>query len=264
MTRIHPSAIVDKGAEIGNDVEIGPFCVVERDVVIQPGVKLHPQVFVRSHTRIGEGTEVFSGTVLGGEPQSTGFRGEKSYLIIGRNNLIREFCTLHRATGEGNATRIGDNNMIMAYCHVAHDSQLGDNIVMASHSGMAGHAIIEDRVTFGALSGVHQYCRVGTLAMIGGYAKVVQDVPPYMMVDGQPARVVGPNTMGLRRASISPEARSAVKAVFRMVWRSDLNMTQAIERIEREVPEFEEVTRLVEAIKRMREGSLGRSAHEHE
>jgi len=261
MSLIDPRAVVDPAATIAEDVEIGPFCVVEGDVVLDRGVRLLSHVVVRAGTRIGEGTEVHPGSVLGGEPQSTGYRGQRSQLIIGRNNIIREHCTLHRGLGEDAVTQIGDHNMIMAYVHIAHDCQVGSHIVLTSHAGMAGHVTVEDHAFFGAMSGVHQFCRVGKLAMLGGYTKVVQDVPPFMIVDGRDkrtARVVGLNVTGLRRAGVPSESRNALKAAYKLLFRSALNTTQAIERVELDVPPSAEVEYLVGFLKQQRDGRLGR------
>jgi len=262
MKRIDSTAKVDSAAEVADGVEIGPFCVVEGDVILGRGVRLHSHVVVRDGTRLGDGCEVYEGTVLGGEPQSKAFDGGESYLIIGDNNVIREHCTLHRALNEGAATRIGEDNLVMAYVHVAHDCVIGNNVVLTSHSGVAGHVTVEDHAFLGALSGVHQFCRVGKLAMLGGYTKVVQDVPPFMIVDGRDSRtakVVGPNVMGLRRTGVSAESRNALKAAYKLLWRSDLNTTQAIERISDEVPPCEEVLYLVDFVKKGKDGHLGRA-----
>jgi UDP-N-acetylglucosamine acyltransferase len=185
---IHPTAVVDSSAELAPDVAIGPYCVIGRDVVIGRGTRLESHVVIEPYTTLGEECQVRQGTVLGGPPQDHKFRGERSYLVIGNRNIIREFVTIHRASGEDEATRIGDDNMIMAYCHVGHNVWLGNGIIMANQVGMSGHCLVEDRVVFGGIVGLHQFVRIGKFAMIGGMSKVVMDVPPFMLADGRPAK----------------------------------------------------------------------------
>ena len=184
---IHPSAIVHSSAELGLGVSIGPFCVIGPDVVVGDGTTVDSHAVIEQWTTVGRNCQIGCGTVLGGTPQDHKFHGERSYLIIGDNNIIREYNTIHRGSGEESVTRIGSDNMLMAYCHVGHNCELRDNIVMANMVGISGHALIEDRVVFGGMVGVHQYIRIGRLAMIGGYSKVVQDIPPFMLADGNPA-----------------------------------------------------------------------------
>lgn len=188
---IHPTAVVSPKAELGEGVVIGPYCVIEEDTVIGDGCILEAYTVVKRYTRMGCFNHIYPGTVLGGEPQDQKFKGERSYLIIGNRNIIREHVTIHRATGEEQATVIGNDNLIMAYCHIGHNCILGDQISVASYSGISGHAVIESQVVIGGMTGIHQFVTIGKLAMIGGMSKVVQDVPPFMLADGRPAKVVG-------------------------------------------------------------------------
>lgn len=255
---IHPTALVDSSAELGADVLIGPYCVIGRDVVIGRGTRLESNVVIEPHTTLGDDCTIRQGVVLGGPPQDHKFKGERSYLEIGSRNTIREFATLHRACGEEQATKIGDDNMIMAYCHVGHNAWLGNGIVMANMVGISGHCFVEDRVVFGGIVGIHQFVHIGKFAMIGGMSKVVTDVPPFMMVDGRPTEVVGLNVLGLRRSGIPPRVRSGLKQVYRLLYRSNLNLSQGIEAAYNEVDQSDERDYLLEFLSNIRRGYGGR------
>ena len=256
--RIHPTAVIDPSAEIAPDVTVGPYCVIGGSVSIGSRTRLESHVVIEPYTTLGEDCYVRQGTLLGGPPQDHKFRGERSYLIIGDRNIIREYSTLHRATGEDEATRIGNDNMIMAYCHIGHNARVGNNIIMANQVGISGHCLVEDRVVFGGIVGIHQFVRIGKLAMLGGMSKVVTDVPPFMTVDGRPAEVVGLNVLGLRRAGIVPKVRAGLKQAFRLLYRSGLNMAQGIEAIYNEVDPSEEREYLLEFLTNIRRGYSGR------
>lgn len=257
-TEIHPTAIIHPSAEIGTGVQIGPFCFVGADVRIGDHTRLDHNVVVERYTTIGRDCHVGTGAALGGLPQDYKFHGERSFLDIGDNNIIREFCTLHRASGEEESTTIGSNNMLMAYCHIGHNCKLGSYITMANNVGISGHALVEDRVVFGGMTGIHQNVRIGKLAMVGGMSKVVQDVPPFMMADGRPMRVYGLNVIGLRRNGVSPRARVGLRQCHKFLYRSSLNISQAVERIEAEVEPSEELKYLLEFVKKIRCGHHGR------
>ncbi len=256
--RIHPSALIDPGAELADSVTVGPFSIIEADAIIGPETEIGANVVIRSHTEIGARCKIHTGSVLGEPPQDLKYHGEHSRLVIGDDNLIREYVTFHRATGEGAATVIGNSNLLMAYCHIGHNCHVGDHVQMANFSGLAGHVEVADRVVLGALCGVHQYVRVGPLAMLGGYSKVVQDVPPYVMVDGRPAEVKGLNYRGLQRAGMSQEARSALRRAHRILFRSPLNTSDAIAKVEAEIEQLPEVVHLIEFIRASGEGYCGR------
>lgn len=256
--RIHPTAVVDPTAELAPDVTVGPYCVIGNNVSIGRGTSLQSHVVIEPHTTLGEDCQVRQGVVLGGPPQDHKYKGERTYLIIGNRNVIREFVTIHRATGEEQATRIGDGNMIMAYCHIGHNTEMGNGIIMANQVGISGHCVVEDRVVFGGIVGLHQFVRIGRLAMIGGMSKVVTDVPPFMMVDGRPTEVVGLNVLGLRRAGIPPKVRSGLKQAFRLIYRSNLNLSQGIEAVHNEVDPSDERDYLLEFLTKIRRGYAGR------
>lgn len=255
---IHTTAVIDPSAELADDVSVGPYCVIGQGVVIGRGTRLESHVVVDSNTHIGEQCHIRQGAVLGGPPQDHKYKGERSFLILGDRNIIREFVTIHRATGEGEATRIGDDNMIMAYCHIGHNAWLGNGIVMSNQVGISGHCLVEDRVVFGGIVGIHQFVRIGKFAMIGGMSKVVTDVPPFMMVDGRPTQVVGLNVLGLRRAGIQPKVRGGLKQAFRLLYRSGLNLSQGIESAYNEVDPSAERDYLLEFLTNIRRGNQGR------
>lgn len=256
--RLHPTAEIHPDAQLGKAVEVGPFCVIGPDVVIGDNTRLESHVVVKRFTTLGAGCLVMSGAVLGGEPQDHKFKGERSFLRIGDNNVIREYVTLHRATGEECATEIGDNNTFMAYCHIGHNCVIGSHITMANTVGVSGHVIVEDRTVFGGMVGVHQFVRIGKMAMIGGMSKIVQDIPPFMMADGHPAQVVDLNVIGCRRGGITARVRGGLKQAYKLLYRSNFNVSQAIEAIEAEVEPSPEREYLLEFIKNVRFGFGGR------
>ena len=211
---IHPTAIIEDNVEIGPDCEIGAYAVIKR------------------FTRIGARNRIFEHAVIGGEPQDVKFRGEPSYLEIGDDNLIREFCTFHRASGEGETTRIGSCNFFMVGVHVAHNCVIGDDNIFANEVALAGHITIEDHVFLSNNVGAHQYVRMGRYAMVGGKSKIVQDVLPFFITDGNPPRLRGVNSVGLRRSGFSDEARRALKDAYRTLFRSAIPKEDALRRLE--------------------------------
>lgn len=255
---IHPRAEVDPTAELDPGVSVGPYCVIGPHVHIRRGTVLEPHVTIQPWTTIGRECHISPQAVLGGPPQDSKFKGERSHLIIGDRTIIREAVTIHRATGEDQVTRVGSDCMIMAYCHIGHNCQIGNRVDMANQVGIAGHVIVEDQVIFGGMVGVHQYVSIGRLAMLGGFSKVVKDVPPFMMVDGRPAEVVQTNRRGLRRAGMPPRVRSALHQAYKLLYRSDLNLSQAIEAIELEVEPCEERDYLLAFLSNIRRGYSGR------
>jgi len=249
LTRVHPTAIIEPGAKLGRNVEIGPYSIIGENVELGEGTTVGPHVVIDGWTKIGKNNQIFHGASIGLEPQDMKFRGEESYLFIGDNNIIRENVTIHRGTEEGGGeTWVGSNNLIMAYCHIAHDCQLGNNVIMSNATNLAGHVIIEDNVVLAGLTGIHQFVRIGKMAMVGAHSKVVKDVPPYILVDGHPARVNGINVVGLRRNGINPELRKEIKRAYKMLYRSNLNISQAIEKMDQELnasPEIEHFLRFL-------------------
>ncbi|HSV75123.1 MAG TPA: acyl-ACP--UDP-N-acetylglucosamine O-acyltransferase [Chthonomonadales bacterium] len=262
-TQVHRSAMVHPDAYLAGGVRVGPYCVIGEDVQIGEGTRLESHVSILPLTRIGKNCHIWPGAVLGGPPQDHKFKGETSYLVIGDNDIIRECVTLHRAAGEGAATRIGNDNMIMAYAHVGHNCEIGNGNTISSYVGLSGHVRVEDNVVFGGMVGVHQYTRIGKLAIIGGLSKVNTDVPPFMMADGVPCRVIDLNKIGLRRYGIPPATRSTLRQAYKLLYRSNLNHSQAMERIEDELASTEELAYLIKFMRGIQAGVAGRGNYQH-
>ena len=255
MADVHETAIVKPGAKIGKNVEIGPYTIIEENVEIGEGTVIGPHVVIDGWTRIGKNNEIFHGASIGRVPQDMKFKGEKSYVFIGDNNVIRENVTIHRGTEEGGSeTRIGNNNFIMAYCHVAHDCQLGNNIIMSNAVNLAGHVTVEDHAVIAGLTGVHQFVRIGKIAMVGAHSKVVKDVPPYILVDGHPARVNGINVIGLRRNGIKPALRREMKRAYKLLYRSNLNISQALDKMDQQLDASEEIEHFLRFLRNVQRG----------
>ena len=257
MARGHSAARVENDCELADDVEVGPYSLIRSGTVVGSGTVIDAHVLLE-YTTVGEECRIHFGAAIGGPPQDQSYSDEPTRVIIGNRNVIREYATIHRATGEGNATRIGDDNMLMASTHLGHNCEVGNHVTLSTLSGMSGHTIIEDRVIIGGMVGSHQKVRVGKLAMVSGFSKMSQDVPPFSLVDGKPARVIGPNIIGLRRAGAGPEVRQALQRAFRLIYRSDLEMPRALEQVAADLGRFPEVMYLVEFIHRMRNGRVGR------
>ncbi|MEW6280711.1 MAG: acyl-ACP--UDP-N-acetylglucosamine O-acyltransferase [Candidatus Eremiobacterota bacterium] len=245
MVRVHPTAIVDPGAQLGDDVEVGPFSIVEKDVTIGRGTRIHSSVVIGRWTEIGEENEIWPGAVVGVAPQDLRYTGERAFTRLGHRNVIREYVTVHRASEPDGVTSLGDDNLIMAYTHVAHNCTLGNQIIVANSVGLAGHVDVEDQAVLGGMAGIHQFVRIGRLAMVGGLAKVIQDVPPFSLVDGQPARIYGMNIRGMQRRGIAREVRQDLKRCYQLMLRSGLNLGQAIDAMRRTVPSNNETEHLI-------------------
>jgi len=228
---LHPSAVVDPSARLGADVEIGPFVYVGAGVSLGDRTRLHHHSSVEGWTELGPDCEVFPYANLGAKTQDLKFKGGRPGVRIGARNVFREYVTVHAATADGDLTVIGDDNTILAYCHVAHDCVLGNHIVMSNLIMLAGHVTVEDHVTVGGAAGVHQFCRIGAYAMVSAFAKVVQDVAPFFIADGQPAVIRSMNKVGLERKGFTPEQIERVKQVYRIMFREGLNRSQAMEKL---------------------------------
>ena len=226
---IHPSAVVHPKAVIGEGAEVGPFCVVGENVEIGARSRLLAHVVVNGHTTIGEETEIHPFCSVGAPSQDRKSRGERSYTRIGSRTVLREYVSVHRATGAEEITSVGDDTLLLAYVHIAHNCQIGNHVVMSSTAQLAGHVIVQDYATIGGQSGVHQFVRIGEHAMVGGLTRLTRDVPPYLLVEGIPAQPYGLNNVGLRRAEFTPEIVSELKNCYRILYRSGHNISQAIE-----------------------------------
>ncbi len=254
-SNIHPTAVVSAHARLGNNCFIGPYSIVGDEVELEDDVRLESHCVVDGRTVIGEGTRVFPFVSIGLAPQDLKYDGEPSDTRIGRRNMIREFVTIHRGTkGGGMLTQIGDDCLLMAQVHIAHDCILGDGVIMANAATLAGHVIIEDNANVGAYSGVHQFCRVGREAYVGGYSVVVKDALPYALTVGNHARCYGLNTTGVKRRGHSREAIKALHRAFHLLLSSKLNTSQALEKIREEIHDSPQVDILVEFIETSRRG----------
>jgi UDP-N-acetylglucosamine acyltransferase len=242
---VHPSAIVHPEAELGSEVTVGPYSVIEAGVQIGDGTKIGARATIEGNTTIGQENEIFTGAVVGSVTQDKKYDGGKSFLRIGDRNKIREYVTINPGTGEGTETIIGNDNLIMAYAHVAHDCIIGDHVIIANAGTLAGHVIIDDYAIVGGLCGVHQFVRIGYLAIIGGNSKVVQDIPPFMMGDGHPVRAYGINSVGLERAGVAKEERMAIKRAFKVIFKSGNSTKSAIEQLQDEGEKHAGVKRII-------------------
>jgi UDP-N-acetylglucosamine acyltransferase len=255
---IHSTAIVDAAARVAESAEIGPYCVVGADIEIGAGTKLMAHVFMEGPLAIGEDNVFFPYCSVGAAPQDLKYRGERSSTRIGHRNKIREFVTIHRGTqGGGMLTSIGDDNLLMAYVHVAHDVQIGDRTVLANATTLGGHVVVGDWAVIGASTGVHQFCRIGRHAIIGGYSVITRDVLPFSnTVTDREAKVFGENATGLKRRDFSADAIDALHKAFRLLTRGGLNTTQAVARILAEIPPSREVDELLDFIRTSERGFI--------
>jgi UDP-N-acetylglucosamine acyltransferase len=255
---IHPTAILNEGARIGEGVSIGPYAVISGEAVIGDRCQIGPHVFIDGRSQIGVDTQILFAAAIGGIPQDRKYRGEPSSVIIGERNIIHEYATIHRGSGEGTATHVGDDNMIMAYSHLGHNCRVGSGVTIVNAANIGGHAVIEDRAIIGGLAGIHQFTTIGKLAMVGGCSRVPQDVPPFMIVEGNPAVLHGLNVIGLRRAGVDAPTRNLLKSASRLLERSGLNLSQALERITEELEDAPELQYLVDFLTRLKYGHMGR------
>ncbi|MDD5281201.1 MAG: acyl-ACP--UDP-N-acetylglucosamine O-acyltransferase [Candidatus Omnitrophica bacterium] len=252
--QIHPSAIVSSKAKLESGVIVGPYSIIGDNINIGADTVIGAHCVIEGNTTIGKGCEIFTGAVIGSRPQDLKFKGEDVFLEIGNNNIIREYCTLNPGTGQGGKTTVGDNNLLMAYSHVAHDCWVGNGCILANNSTLAGHVSIEDRAVVGGIVAIHQFVRVGMLSIIGGCSKVVQDIPPFSTCDGHPARVYGLNLIGLRRKGVSRESIKQIDQAFKLIFNSGLSVKHAILKVEKELVKTEEITYLLNFIKSSERG----------
>lgn len=254
LRKIHETAVIYPGARLGRDVEVGAYSVIGENVFVGDGTKIGSHSVIEGWTTIGRDCQIHHGACVGGIPQDLKFQGEKTYVYIGDNTIIREFVTVNRATGEGEETRIGSNCLIMATAHIAHNCQIGNYVIIANGGGIAGHVVIEDRAIISGMSGVHQFVKIGRNAMIGGASKVVQDVPPFVIADGRPARVCGLNSVGIARAGLSEESRRNLKKAYRILFRSGMKLSDAIAAMEQELDSSEPVEHLLRFLRNVDRG----------
>ena len=251
---IHPSAIIHKGARIGKDCEIGPYCVIGENAVLGDRCQLLSHVVVDGHTVIGAENQFFPFSSIGLRTQDRKWKGGATRTCIGNRNIVRESVTINSATGDGETTAIGSDNLLLAYCHVAHNVALGNHVILSNAATLAGHVIVEDFAVIGGLAGIHQFCRIGKHSMTGGCSKVVQDVPPFMIADGNPARTRAVNKIGLERHGFSAETQNTLRQAHKILFRNGLSTSAAAAQIQKELPISAEIHYLLQFIHNSQRG----------
>jgi UDP-N-acetylglucosamine acyltransferase len=253
---IHPTAVVDPAAEIDSDVVIGPYCVIGRDVSIGAGCWLQNQVTICGPVKIGTGNRFHSFCSIGQQTQDLKYAGEPTYLEIGEDNCFREFVTVNRATAVGSVTRVGHRGNFLAYSHIAHDCVVEDDVIFSNNGTLAGHVLVQAHAVIGGLTAIHQYCRIGRHAITGGCSKIVQDVPPFLIADGNPAEIRGVNVVGLERRGVPAETIRVLKESYRILYRAKLNTKQAVEELQKSFGDVAEARELVEFIEKSERGII--------
>ena len=251
---IHPTAIIHPKAELGPDCEVGPYCVIGPHVVLGARCRLHAHVVVDGYTRLGSDNAIFPFASIGLQTQDLKYKGGVTRTEIGDHNTFRESVTVNSATGDGEATVVGSHNHILAYSHVAHNVVLGNYIIMSNVGTLAGHVVVEDYAVIGGVTAVHQFCRIGKMSMVGGCAKVVQDVPPFMLADGNPAKTRTINKIGMERNGVTEEAQKAIRQAFKLLFREGLTNSNALTRIEAELPPLPEIQYLAQFVRSSERG----------
>ena len=249
-------SIISSRAHIGKNVEIGPFCIVEDNVIIGDETNIRSHVIIKSGTSIGQNCDIYSGAILGEQPQDLKYNNENTTLEIGDNNIIREYCTLHRGTTDRKKTKIGNNCMLMAYSHVAHDTIINNNVILSNSVQVGGHVDIEDNVIVGGSTPIHQFCRLGEYSFIGGGYRIVQDIPPYIKAMREPLKYAGINSVGLSRNNFDNEIISCIKKAYRIIYRSGYNFSQALEKIKDSLPINKEIKNIINFIENSSRGII--------
>jgi UDP-N-acetylglucosamine acyltransferase len=253
---IHASAIIHPKAQIGSGCEVGPYCVIGGHVTLLNNCLLHSHVVIDGHTKLGKENEIFPFASIGKKTQDLKWKGGVTRLEIGDRNVFREGVTIHCATEDGDTTVVGSDNLLLTYVHIAHDCVLGNHIIMSSYAGLAGHVVVEDHAILGGYTAVHQFCRVGKLAMTGGCSRIPQDVAPFMIVEGNPAETRAVNKIGLQRNGVSDEAQAALRQAYKIIFREELSVTNALAKIEQDLPPLPEIQHLVGFIRTSERGII--------
>ena len=254
--QIHPTAIIDPGAQLGAGTVVGPYCIVAAGVSLGEGCWLQHHVTLGGPLTAGSGNKFYAYCSIGQQTQDLKYRGEPTYLEIGDDNCFREFVTINRSTSEAGKTRVGSGGNFLAYSHIGHDCTVGDAVIFSNNGTLAGHVQVGDHAVIGGLTAVHQFCRIGRFAITGGCSKIVQDVPPFMIADGNPAKVRGINQVGLERRGYAPEKIKPIKEAFRLIYRAKLNTAQALEAMRQQLAQSEEVQLILKFIDESERGII--------
>jgi UDP-N-acetylglucosamine acyltransferase len=257
IANIHDSAIIESGAKIGANVTIEPYAVIKGSVILEDNVVIKSHAYIDGNTTIGEGTVIYPSASIGTKTQDRKYQGETTYVKIGKNCEIREFVTINSSTQENNTVEIGDNCLIMAYCHIAHNCTLGKNVIMSNNATLAGHVQVEDYVIIGGMTPIHQFSRIGCYAMVGGMSRVTHDIPPYTIGAGIPYRFGGLNMVGLKRHQFSLQTRRYLTQAFKFVYRSGLKIDEALNKIEKSLPPTSEVLHWLTFCRNTQRGLIG-------
>jgi len=253
---IHATALVDGGAELGRDVDVGTYAVIGPKVTVGAGTRVGAHAVIECNARIGAGVQIGVGTVVGGPPQDLKYKGEETWVEVGDHTVIREYSTINRGSTASGKTTIGARCFLMTYVHVAHDCHIGDDVIIANGVQMAGHVTIGDRANISGLTPIHQFCSIGTLAFVGGGSRVNQDIPPYVKAVGNPMQLYGLNSVGLQRAGFSPEVKLALKRAYRLLFNSDFTISQGIARARAELPALPDIENFLKFVETSQRGVL--------
>lgn len=253
---IHPTAIVDASAQLGDDVVVGPYSIIRGEVIIEDGVEIHAHALIGENTILRKNCKVFQGAVVGEIPQDLKFKNEDTSTEIGANTVIREYATIHRGTDDRLKTIVGHDCLIMAYVHIAHDCLVGDHVILANAVNLAGHVTIEDYASIGGLVPIHQFVRIGRHSFVGGGVRVTKDVPPFVLASSEPLAYYGLNAVGLRRRGFENETRTLIKKAYRLIFRSEYNTSQAVSKIKEELPQTEEIRQIIHFVEHSKRGLI--------
>lgn len=257
MSNIHPTAVIEEGAQLGDNVTIEPYVIIKKNVRLGNNVTIKSHAYIDGYTTIGDGTVIYPSASIGTKTQAKKYHGEVTYVKIGKNCEIREFVTINSSCGEESTVEVGDGCLIMAYCHIAHHCKIGNHVIMANGAMLAGHVTVEDYANIGGMTPVHQFVRIGAYAMVGGLSRITNDIPPYTLGAGIPYRVAGLNLIGLKRHNFSIDLRKALTKAFKLIYRSGIQYHEAIDRVEKELEKSDPVNHWIDFCRTSKRGLIG-------
>jgi UDP-N-acetylglucosamine acyltransferase len=263
-SNIHPLAIIEPGAKIGKNVTVEPFAIIKKNVTLEDNVIIKSHAYIDGHTTIGDGTIIWPSASIGTKTQDLKYKGETTFVKIGKNCEIREFVTINSSCQENSSVTVGDNCLIMAYCHIAHNCVVGNGVIMSNNSMLAGHVIVEDYAVIGGLVPVHQFSRIGCYAMVGGFSRITHDIPPYTLGAGAPYKLGGLNLVGLKRHQFPYNVRRDLTRVFKLTYRSGLHLEDALDRIDKEIPKSTHIAHWLEFCRSSKRGLIGLQGVTHD